>query len=115
MNRKLFLKNLLFLTGGFLAGAKTLYALSAKRRQVHGRVRSGSKGLANVVVSDGYSVVTTDKKGRYEFTTHESAQFIAVSVPAGFQFLQENGIARCYQPIEEAKANYEFELQRLDK
>lgn len=115
MKRRFFLRNLLFLSGGFLTGAKAFSGVPGKRRLVKGRVHSGSKGLANVVISDGYSVVTTDKKGRYEFTTHESAQFIAVSVPAGFHFLHENGITRCYRPIEAARSNYDFELQRLDK
>lgn len=112
MNRKLFLKNLFFLTGGVLAGGR-IFSTTFKPRKVRGRVRNGSKGLANVIVSDGFSVVPTDRKGRYEFTTHESAQFITVSVPAGFQFLQENNITRCYQPIGEKKETYDFELQPL--
>jgi hypothetical protein len=114
MNRKLFLKNLFFLTGGILAGADSLQAaIYRKPRKIHGRVRSGSKGIANVVVSDGFSVVATDRKGRYEITTHGSAQFITVSIPAGFQFPHESSIARCYQQLSSENNVYDFSLQPL--
>src|SRR5688572_24542622 len=109
MNRKYFLKNLFFLTGGVLVAADKIYCATVlKPRKVHGRVSSEGKGIANAVVSDGFSVVVTDRKGRYEFTTHKSAQFITVSVPSGFHFLQENNITRCYQELKKEKNEYDF-------
>lgn len=114
MNRKLFLKNLLFLTGGILTGAGKIYgAIGLKPRKVRGRVLNGSKGIAGVVVTDGFTVVATDRKGRYELTTHGSAQFITVSVPAGFQFPHQQHITRCYVPLSMEKEVYDFALQPL--
>jgi hypothetical protein len=44
-----------------------------------------SKGIAGVVVSDGYSVVKTDENGVYQFKANRYAKTVFVSIPAEYQ------------------------------
>src|SRR5687768_17305792 len=116
MQRRKFISQMALLAGGLAtAGCWPLNALATDKKKniLKGRVLAQGRGLKGVVVSDGFSVIVTDKKGRYELTPDKSAQFITVSVPAGFHFLQENNISRCYQPIVGKKESYDFELQPL--
>ena len=46
-----------------MAGALPASALAGQRKKIKGRVLSKGKGISNVVVSDGYTVVATDNKG----------------------------------------------------
>ena len=74
MQRRIFIKNVGWLTGGLLVGCnKKIYSGTEGDKLLKGYVKSGNKGLADVVVSDGYSVVTTDKKGAYELERHPDA------------------------------------------
>ncbi len=84
-------------------------------KKVKGTVTAGGKGIADVVVSDGYTVMTTDKKGRFEFETNPSAKAIFISTPAGHAFLHENSIAKHYRLIKEIgdKDKTSFELEKL--
>lgn len=43
------------------------------------------KGIADVVVSDGFSVVKTDKNGVYQFKASRYAQTVFISIPAEYQ------------------------------
>jgi len=43
------------------------------------------KGVASVAVSDGFSVVLTDKKGHYELTLNPKARFVTVYTPSGYR------------------------------
>ena len=56
---------------------------------VYGVVSCGSEGVPNVVVSDGYQVVTTDSKGVYQFKSDKKHKYVFVSVPAGYEALAE--------------------------
>lgn len=76
---------------------------------VKGKVTSGGKGIANVVVSDGYNVVITDKNGKYEFASHSNAEFVFISIPPGYAIPHDNGIARFY-----ARLNRNNKAQQLD-
>lgn len=52
---------------------------------VSGRITSGGKGVAGVPVSDGYSIVTTDKKGRYAIDTDKKLGYIFYTLPSGYE------------------------------
>jgi hypothetical protein len=52
--------------------------------KVHGAVRAGGKGLANVVVSDGVSAVATDSDGAFMLTADSANRFVFLSLPSGY-------------------------------
>ncbi|MCP9753362.1 calcineurin-like phosphoesterase family protein [Ferruginibacter sp. HRS2-29] len=115
MLRRNFLKNI-----GLLSAASTVpVSLSASGLQdseeniISGKVSSKGKGIANVVVSDGYNVVKTGSDGSYRFTANRGARFVHVSLPSGYQVPHEKGIARFYKKIEAGNirqvANFDLE------
>ncbi len=116
MNRRKFLQQISFLTGGFILAAQTpLAAFTGEGKKVKGRITARGKGLAAVVVSDGYSVIATDRKGRFEFDPHPDAVSVFISTPAGFEFVQEKNISRHYKLIKDInlKKELKFELTPL--
>lgn len=121
MQRRFFLKNLFVFTGGGIASvyakpfAKWFPRIAAKT--FSGRIVSKGKPVANVVVTDGYSVIATDNDGRYKIDAHNDAQFITISTPSGYEFLHEDHITRQYKVMAEVKDsnNVDFELVPLGK
>ncbi len=83
--------------------------------RVEGMVRAANKGIPGVVVSDGNSVVMTDSKGRYAFTTGADSEFVHVSIPAGYAFPTSEGVASFYRRIENSGKLYraDFDLEKL--
>lgn len=69
--------------------------------RVRGRVVSRGRGVRNVSVTDGLSVVRTDADGRYELVTTTRQRFVYLPVPSGYRIpVNETGTARFYQPIQ---------------
>ncbi|WP_207514346.1 calcineurin-like phosphoesterase C-terminal domain-containing protein [Longitalea luteola] len=123
-NRRAFLKNVGF-TGSLLAMPSVFVNAKpvAKRehidlsiRTLKGMVHSRGKGIANVAVTDGINVTLTDKNGRYELTSNITAEFVYISVPAGYAIPADKGIAAFYVPL--AKGNdtvkNDFALEKLE-
>lgn len=108
------MKNILILTGGALAGCskKTLSAGGSDTSLIRGSVAANGKGLADVIVSDGYSVVATDAKGKYELFTNESARHLFISTPRGFAFPHQKGISSAYKTLNRDN-NFDFTLELL--
>src|SRR5687767_11825459 len=118
MDRRKFLQNVAWLTGGLLLiRSKTAKALAMDGRLLTGLVRSRGKGLKDAVVSDGYSVVLTDKRGRYSITAHPDALALFVSTPSGYEFTNENGISRHYHQLQNVRPGQDanFDLVALGK
>ncbi|HJW17537.1 MAG TPA: calcineurin-like phosphoesterase family protein [Flavisolibacter sp.] len=118
MQRRRFVKNIAWLTGGLLAGCnKKLYTSSEKDNLLKGFVKSGGKGVSNVVISDGYNVVLSDEKGAFEFLLNPDATSVFISTPSGYNFTEEKNIARHYQQVQDIanKQAVNFDLQKLDK
>ena len=91
MLRRQFLQNIAWLTGGFvLANCTPARLLAADGKVIKGTVSSKGKGIRNVVVSDGYSVLQTGKNGNFELVLHPEATCIAISTPSGYEFINEN-------------------------
>lgn len=111
MQRRKFIRNIAWLTGGLAASgfipAKAVLPLGTK---IKGKVQADGKGIKGVVVSDGYSVVATDKKGRYEFEPHPDAVAIYISTPAGYEFLQQHNVTRHYRLITELGSEKELDF-----
>ena len=118
MQRRLFLKNFFLFTGGGILSAYTKpFAGFLAGDTVSGKITSAGRPLANVVVSDGYSVVTTNRRGEYSLAPHKDAAFISVSTPAGYDFPHEEHISRHYRVIaaEADKKKIDFSFVKLDK
>ena len=116
MQRRLFLKN--FSLATVVLGVPAIGSATntkAAQRTITGKVHSNGKGIANVAVTDGYTVVTTDAQGRYELEAHTNAEFVYISTPAGYAFNQQNQIALFYQSIQKEVANNkaDFALEKL--
>lgn len=104
-----------------LLGASPLFALNSKSLaidpiKVTGRVTDGKKGVAHVAVSDGVTVVNTDKNGNFEFWSTGGQPFVFISLPSGYTIKQlANGSASFFAPINpnQSKNIMLFQLDRL--
>lgn len=116
MNRRKFLQSIAWLTGGLLlTRCRPAKALAIDGKSLTGLVLANGKGIKDVVVSDGYSVVQTDKKGRYRLAPHPDALALFVSTPPGYAFNNERGIAKHYYLLQNINAaqDVNFQLTQL--
>ena len=117
MQRRKFIQQTALLTGGLIASAwLPVNALTSSEKKVKGAVRSKGRGLKGVVVSDGYSVVTTNAAGKYEMPVHPDAVAVFVSTPAGYAFVEERGVSRHYRMLQDhpLRKPINFDLTPLD-
>ena len=115
MNRRSFIQSLGLITGGAFISLQTDAFSGLKRdKQIKGRVTDGKRGIANVVISDGYSVVLTDAKGNYTINTDDKATNVFMSTPAGYEFKTDYSISRQYETLG-SRNQYDFKLQALKK
>lgn len=115
MQRRKFIRNLAgFSAAAWLSRALPIAGFINNDGRVSGRVTSGKKGIPDVVVSDGYSVVVTDSKGRFELTPNPAARSVFVSTPAGYEFITEKGLARHYMNVGDSREMH-FKLKKLTK
>jgi hypothetical protein len=114
MRRRSFVKNILILTSGVLAGCskKLVGSGSDAPGLIKGVVKANSKGIAGVAISDGYSVVLTDAKGAYALPTHPSARHLFISTPSGYSFPQTKNIAAHYKRLGNS-TDFDFHLEPL--
>jgi hypothetical protein len=118
MKRRKFIQQIAWLAGGFIVASNLpASAMTGEAKKLKGRVQSRGKGIKGVVVSDGYSVVVTDEKGKYEFEPNPMATTIFISTPSGYEFNTQNGVARHYRLMQEVnvKHSLNFDLVPLDK
>ncbi|HEY0177261.1 MAG TPA: calcineurin-like phosphoesterase family protein [Pedobacter sp.] len=115
MNRKSFLHNLSLLTGSaFISLQSSAFSKLQRSETIHGSVTDAAKGVKNVVISDGYSVVLTDGSGNYSITPHEKAKSLFMSTPSGYEFKTDYNIARQYEPLG-SRNEYNFKLKPLKR
>ena len=83
--------------------------------KLKGKVISNGKGIAGVAVTDGNNITTTDKNGGYELLSNSTAEFVYLSIPSGFEFLNTAGMVNFYKPITAKSGNFiaDFELKKL--
>lgn len=81
-------------------------------REISGRVHCGNKGIQNVVISDGYTTVKTDKSGKYSIDTDKDARFVFISTPSGYSTPAEDGHTVHYIKIAEKASGYDFALTK---
>ncbi|NNE33754.1 MAG: hypothetical protein HKN13_00855 [Rhodothermales bacterium] len=87
--------------------------------RIRGYVKSGRRGISNVAVTDGETVVVTRSNGSFELVSSTARQFVYVSVPAGYQIPQhEIGTAKTFLPIapnSKGEMRADFTLVELDR
>ena len=116
MKRRKFIQHVSLFTGGLLLSRNNSFAILSGTEKIKGTVLSGGKGIANIIVSDGYSVVATDSKGQYEITPNADARAVFVSTPAGYEFNHDKCIARHYSLLKKNdETKIDFELTPLGK
>ena len=86
--------------------------------RARGRVVASGRGLGGVRISDGLSVVRTDRDGYYELVSNSHRSFVSCSVPGGYGIATNPaGTARFYEPMtanRSGEAQAVFELQPLE-
>jgi hypothetical protein len=113
MNRRSFLRSAGLIAGSaFIALNTNALGLIDPATLIKGRVSSRKKGIRNVVISDGFTVVLTDKNGNYELKPNEKAKSVFMSTPAGYQFKNDYNIAKQYEKLDGA-TQYDFSLEPL--
>ena len=82
---------------------------------VSGFVRdTNGKSIEGVAVSDGFTIVTTDAEGYYEFKEVSSdCWYIYITIPAEYEVPVEDGQPAFYQKYESNKYRYDFALKPL--
>ncbi len=88
--------------------------------QYHGRVflddnmnrefDGGEKLLPDIRVTDGKSVVVTDKNGEFNLPGFKETRFIYITVPSGYE-----ASGKFYQKVEEGKTSYDIGLKKYDR
>jgi hypothetical protein len=116
MNRRSFIQKSTLLTSTVFISLKSFpSSLFSVDGLVSGTVTSRGKAVAGVVISDGYSVVQTDKIGNYQIQLHELARFVWISTPSGYEFKTESSIARhYYKPDSAGKLNFDLKPLKQD-
>jgi hypothetical protein len=101
---------------GWLGARSLLAAPRGAPVRVRGRVVTGGRGVAGVAVSDGLSVVATDRDGGFELVSDAMRRHIFVRPPRGFALpVSPTGTLRLHRSIvadARGEASARFELER---
>ncbi|WP_160713407.1 PQQ-binding-like beta-propeller repeat protein [Chitinophaga solisilvae] len=76
----------------------------------NGKADAGEQGLSGVRVSDGLTVVETDKSGNYHLPGHAKARFVFITTPAGYRFTRE-----FYLKTDSSTTGYDFGLEQTGR
>lgn len=122
LDRRDFLKNA-GLTGSLFAlpsllkaqpDTKTAGGVDLSVITLKGKVQSQGSGIAGVSVTDGINITQTDRSGRYELKSNATAEFVYISLPAGYAIPEEKGIAAFYKPVTKSSTQVnDFNLTKL--
>lgn len=79
-----------------------------------GKISCEGKGISDVVVSDGISVVKSDAKGRYVISSTSNQSFVYYSLPSGYDSPLSDGVPHFYSRIDSVKLKQKinFEIQK---
>lgn len=77
---------------------------------ITGQVKCQGRGVANVVVTNGFDCVSTDVAGKYTIPYHRDARFVYVTTPAGYLPQRDGSLPLFYQRITKGTSVYDFSL-----
>ncbi|MDU1890166.1 MAG: calcineurin-like phosphoesterase family protein [Dysgonomonas sp.] len=63
----------------------------------------GGAPVVDAVVSDGFSITTTNNQGVYQIKRKSKAEFVFVSIPAEYEIPVENGLPKIYESLGQFK------------
>lgn len=66
---------------------------------VWGVVSCGDKGVANVVVSDGYLTTTTNTDGIYQLKSEKTWGYVFISIPSGYEVSSKGVLPQFYTTL----------------
>ena len=97
----------------------TLAAKAKKGVTVYGTVECDGKPLAGVIVSDGYEVVKTDKKGVYALPSAKRNGYVFITLPAGYEAETEGNdvVPQIWANLtadDKTAERHDFRLKRVD-
>lgn len=84
---------------------------------VKGVVYTNGKGIAGVVVSDGYEVTVTDSKGVYYLASQKKTGFVFISVPANYEVANEGNAPQFFKRLSNSATTVEqkdFSLMKVN-
>lgn len=93
-----------------------LSSVAQKQVIYKGKVSCEGKGIEGVAVTDGFSVVTTGKNGKYKLPANPEASMVYISSPAGYTVPVNRSAPQFFQPVsfgDKMKA-IDFQLQKLN-
>jgi hypothetical protein len=94
-----------------VAATLMFFFTASAQMKISGTLRStDGKGIAGVIVSDGFTCVTTDAKGRYKMTTSSDAVHVFYSIPSAYKVNVKDGHPDFYQRLEAGVKKYDFTL-----
>jgi hypothetical protein len=87
-----------------------LLSSAAFGREIKGSVCSGEKGIAGIVVSDGFNFAITDNSGDFTLDISQKAKFVFIITPSGFTAARADGVSQFFRRISDTSDNYHFSL-----
>lgn len=84
---------------------------------ITGKITCSKQPIANVSVTDGISIVQTNKNGEYTLSTSSETQFVYYSLPSGYNSPIVDGIPVFYSAISKDLKNQkiDFELSKASQ
>ncbi|MDE7437287.1 MAG: calcineurin-like phosphoesterase C-terminal domain-containing protein [Muribaculaceae bacterium] len=112
--------SLLMLGAGTQLYAQSIYKSNlpvkpAKGVTVAGTVECDGKPVSGVVVSDGYEVTKTDKKGAYYLKSKKQNPQVFITAPAGYEPVREDAVPQFWADFTLPADKYERHDFRLNK
>ena len=88
-----------------------------KGSTVYGKISCDGKGVAGVVVSDGFEVACTDANGVYQLPSDKELKYVFMSVPSGYEPASEGVLPKMFSALEkkaDVAERKDFILKKVD-
>ncbi len=99
----------IIVNGSTISEASTLYGVVTDKQN--------GQAIENVVVSDGFTCVKTDKNGVYQIARHDNSTMVYLSVPAEYEIPVDAGnhpaFFKRYTLTKEERFRHDFQLELL--
>jgi len=119
---KIIMKRINYLFALFLLGL--IFPVSLLHAQVNlqniefsGYVLSDGKGIEGVAVTDGFNIVQTNSKGKYKLLSNATAEFVYITLPAGYAVPIKINAPCLYARVKDKvkpKQRFDFILEKLN-
>ena len=78
---------------------------------ITGYITCKGKGVANVMVTNGFDCVLTDQYGRYALPFNRAARFVYITTPSCYLPAQKESLPCYFQKIKQGICTYNFSLK----